>query len=143
MTTDPKTVVLNWTDALNHGDLEAAASYLHDDFVFVDTGFGMRIEGLAAWRETAAAGIFTELNIVKTTFLVDGDTFANEWVMSGVHSGDAPGLPATGRSFRISGAGFGEVRDGRMVRVTEYWNMADFLTQVGVLPPPGPPEAGP
>jgi ketosteroid isomerase-like protein len=55
--------------------------------------------------------------------------------MTGVHTGDMPGLPATGRSFRIVGDGVGEVRDGQIVHVTDYWNMADFLGQVGALPP--------
>lgn len=54
--------------------------------------------------------------------------------MTGVHTGDVPGLPATGKPFRISGAGVGEIRDGKLARVTEYWNMAEFLIQVGVLP---------
>jgi hypothetical protein len=29
----------------------------------------------------------------------------------------------------------GEVHDGLILRATEYWNMADFLAQVGILPP--------
>ena len=56
--------------------------------------------------------------------------------MSGVHTGDAPGLPATGKPFKISGGGFGEVREGKIVRTTQYWNMAEFLIQVGVMPAP-------
>ncbi len=56
--------------------------------------------------------------------------------MSGVHTGDVPGLPATGKPFLIHGGGIGEVRDGRIARVTEYWNMAEFLIQVGLMPAP-------
>ena len=54
----------------------------------------------------------------------------------GVHTGDVPGLSATGRSFRVVGSGVGEVRVGLIVHATEYFNMADLLTQVGILPPP-------
>ncbi len=77
------------------------------------------------------------MHIEKTGFVVEGDAFTDEWDITGVHAGDAPGLPATGRPFRILGAGVGAVRDGRIARATQYWNMADFLTQVGVLPPGG------
>jgi SnoaL-like polyketide cyclase len=56
--------------------------------------------------------------------------------MTVIHTGDVPGLPPTGRSFRVVGAGVGEVRDGLIVHATEYFNMADLLTQVGILPPP-------
>ncbi|MDN5856807.1 MAG: hypothetical protein L0K86_29020 [Actinomycetia bacterium] len=64
--------------------------------------------------------------------------------MTGMHTGDVPGLPATGRSFRRLGAGVGEVHDGLVVRADEYWPGADLLTQVGILPPPSrSEEAGP
>jgi ketosteroid isomerase-like protein len=45
-------------------------------------------------------------------------------------------MPATGRSFSVAGAKFTQVRNGEIVSATLYWNMADLLTQVGVLPPP-------
>lgn len=80
----------------------------------------------------------SEIVVEKGPYLVDGDRYAAEWTMSGVHTGDRPGLPATMKPFRISGAGVGEVRDGRIARVRgEYWNMAEFLIQVGIMPPPG------
>ena len=84
------------------------------------------VELLAAWGD---------LHIEVTNLLVSGDSYAKEWVMTGVHSGDLPGLPATGRSFRIVGAGVGRLRDGKIFEVTEYWNLASFLQQVGVLAP--------
>ena len=51
--------------------------------------------------------------------------------------------PATCRPFRIRGAGVGRMRDGRIVELTEYWNLAAFLGQVGVLPPPASREPAP
>ena len=74
---------------------------------------------------------------IRCPYLIDGDRYAAEWTMSGVHTGDRPGLPATMKPFRISGANVGEVRDGRIARVSVYWNMAEFLVQVGIMPPPG------
>ena len=136
MTTNPETLVRAWTDALNRGDAHAAASFFCEDGVFHDTGTGQRCEGRAACAQYWSSGPFTDLKIVKTTFLTAGTAFATEWVMTGVHGNDAPGLPASGRSFRLVGAGVGEIRDGRILRVTEYWNMAEFLTQVGFLPAP-------
>jgi len=105
--------------------------------VLTDLGVGQRAQGRDAIRATAVGFIamFTKLRIEKTVTLSKGERYASEWVMTGIYTGDAPGLPATGRSFRVLGAGVGEVRDGLIVRGTESWNMADFLTQVGVLPP--------
>jgi steroid delta-isomerase-like uncharacterized protein len=138
ITTDIKSLVLDWTDAYNRGDADAAASFMSEDCVVLNLGTGQRTTGRAAYRETVEMALtaFSDLRFEKTTFVVDGAAFATEWTMSGVHTGDLPGLPATGRSFRVPGATVGEVRDGKLARVTEYTNMADFLTQVGVLPPP-------
>jgi steroid delta-isomerase-like uncharacterized protein len=106
--------------------------------VFVNVGDGQRHDGRAAVRtdHEALFGMWSDVTVEKARYLVDGNCWAGGWTMSGVHTGDAPGLPATGKPFKISGGGFGEVRDGKIVRTTQYWNMAEFLTQVGVLPAP-------
>jgi steroid delta-isomerase-like uncharacterized protein len=137
MSTDIKTVVLDWTDAINRHDPDAAAAFYAPDADFTDAGTGQRAQGRDAIRDAFKAflAMSTDLAIEKTNMLSDGSWFATEWVMTGVHTGDIPGLPATGRSFHVVGAGVGEVRDGLIVHATEYWNMADFLGQVGALPP--------
>jgi steroid delta-isomerase-like uncharacterized protein len=81
--------------------------------------------------------MWAKLRIETTNLLVVDDSYTKEWIMTGVHRGDVPGLPATGKPFRIRGCGVGRIRDGRIVEVTEYWNMAEFLIQVGILPRPG------
>lgn len=127
-----------WVAALNAHDPDAAADCFTPDGVFVNMGSGERHEGREAIRADHATlfAAWSEIVVKKGPYLVDGDRFAGEWTMSGVHTGDLPGLPATTKPFRISGAGVGEVRDGRIARVSEYWNMAEFLIQVGVMPPP-------
>lgn len=136
--TPPLTALTTWTAALNAHDAEAAAACFAEDAVFDAHGSGQHAEGRDAVREMTLGllHMYSELRIEKTLLLSDGDRYAAEWVMTGVHTGDVPGLPATGRSFRLFGAGVGEVRDGLIVRADEYWNGADFLTQVGILPPP-------
>ena len=137
MSTDIKTVVLDWTDAINRHDPDAAVAFYALDADFTDAGAGQRAQGRDAIRDVFKAflAMSSDLAIEKTNMLSDGSWFATEWVMTGVHTGDIPGLPATGRSFHVVGAGVGEVRDGLIVHATEYWNMADFLGQVGALPP--------
>ena len=138
MSTDVKALVLDWTDAINRHDSDAAAAFFTPDADLTDVGTGQRAHGRDAIREQHEGffAMFTDLAIQKTNVLSDGAWYATEWVMTGVHTGDTPGLPATGRSFRVLGAGIGEVRDGLIAHATEYWNMADFLGQIGALPPP-------
>ncbi len=54
--------------------------------------------------------------------------------MTGTHTGDLPDLPATGKSFSIRGATIAEVSAGRIVRAADYWDLATFLRQLGVMP---------
>jgi steroid delta-isomerase-like uncharacterized protein len=135
--TDIKSVVLEWTQAMDRHDPDAFADFLDENCVFTNGGTGKRYVGREAWRQELVdlLAVWSDLHIDVVNLLIDGDFYAKEWVMTGVHTGDLPGLPATGRSFRILGAGVGRLRDGKIFEVTEYWNMADFLRQVGALPP--------
>jgi steroid delta-isomerase-like uncharacterized protein len=136
MDTDVKSVVLDWTQAVDRHDPDAFAGFLHENCVFTNGGTGMRYVGPAAWRRELVellAG-WSGLRIDVTSLLIDGDCYATEWVMTGVHTGDLPAARATGRPFRIIGADVGRLRDGKILEVTAYWNLADFLRQVGDRP---------
>jgi steroid delta-isomerase-like uncharacterized protein len=141
MSTDIKSLVMGWTEALNRHDTDAVMSYWHENCVFTNRGTMQRSEGLTGLRQDHEQlfSLSSDVHITKTNVLVIENAFATEWVMTGVHTGDVPGAPATGRPFRIHGAGVGAVRDGKLHTASEYYNFADFLIQVGLLP--SPPEA--
>src|ERR1035438_1546101 len=105
---DPKTVNDAWRDALNRADPDAVAACFAQDGVLADHGTGLRATGRVGNREAAAAFFkaFTDLYIEQTSHLTVGSEFAAEWIMRGVHTGDLPGMPATGRSFSGAGATF-------------------------------------
>ena len=124
-----------WLDALNAHDVEGVVACFTDDAVFTDIGTGQVARGRDELRRSVE-GLFVtfgDLRIERTSSVTDGTSLAHEFTMSGVHSGSVPGLEATGKSFSTSGAIVCQLRDGKFSRATEYWNMADLLTQVGVL----------
>lgn len=138
-TSSVETAAGAWLAAVNAHDPDAAADCFTPDGLLVNLGTGETQEGREAIRSSHAS-LFAEMSELVVTngpYLVDGDRYADEWTMSGVHTGDRPGLPATMKPFRITGANVGEVRDGRIARVSVYWNMVEFLVQVGIMPPPG------
>ncbi len=66
-----------------------------------------------------------------------GDSYAVEWEMIGTNTGEAGGLPATNKPYRIRGVSIGRLdSEGKIKTNRDYWNMADYLMQVGILPPP-------
>lgn len=138
MSTDVKSVVTDWADALNRHDPDAAAACMSEDCVFVNVGTGERLVGRAAMRDDFAnlvTGPWSDVHVETTNLLIADDWYTKEWIITGVHTGDMPGLPATGRPFRLLGAGVGQVRDGHIAHLTEYWNLVSFLQQVGAFPP--------
>jgi steroid delta-isomerase-like uncharacterized protein len=48
-----------------------------------------------------------------------------EYVVTGTHTGDFPGLPATGKPFRFRGASILKMRGGKIQQSIDYW---DFST---------------
>ena len=62
--------------------------------------------------------------------------YALEWVMQGTHDRASAQIPATGKPFAIRGVSVGELRDGKIARNTDYWSLAEFLMQVGLMPAP-------
>ena len=66
--------------------------------------------------------------------VVAGDTVVTEWRTSGTHAGDFPGLPATGCRVDFPGVSVTEIAGGVITCERDYFNMADVLAQIGVLP---------
>ena len=60
------------------------------------------------------------------------------WRTLGTHTGpiEPPGIPPTNRSFVIDGVDHWTFRDGLVSRCRTYWDLNDFLRQLGLAPSP-------
>ena len=65
--------------------------------------------------------------------LRDGKWGAVEWVWRGKQTKDLPGLPATNRPFQVRGASIVEFRDAKISRCSDYWDLATYMKQVGLI----------
>ena len=54
-----------------------------------------------------------------------------EWVATGIHSGDLPGLPATNRPFTLRGVTVVIRENGKIVRESLYYDVTDLYRQLG------------
>jgi steroid delta-isomerase-like uncharacterized protein len=62
----------------------------------------------------------------------DGRRAAVEYLVVGRYLKTDDGLPeARGQVYRLPGGAFFELREGRVARVTNYYNLQDWLRQVG------------
>lgn len=62
----------------------------------------------------------------------DGSRAAVEFVVLGTYQHTDEGLPpATGQTYRLPAGAFFEIREGRVARISNYYNLQDWLRQVG------------
>ena len=62
----------------------------------------------------------------------DGSRAAAEYVVLGTYLATDEGLPeAHGQTYRLPGGAFFDICDGKVARVTNYYNLEDRLRQVG------------
>ncbi|MHA6263548.1 ketosteroid isomerase-related protein [Arenibacterium sp. CAU 1754] len=61
----------------------------------------------------------------------DGSRAAAEYVVNGTYLETDDGLPeAKGQTYRLPAGSFFDIRDGKIARVTTYYNLADWVRQV-------------
>ncbi len=82
-------------------------------------------------RKSAGMSAIPGLKINVTNRIVHGNQLTVEWVASGTHSGDYPGLAATGRSFSIPGVTVVVRHNGKIVRESLYYDMDEVRRQLG------------
>lgn len=73
----------------------------------------------------------SDANITVTNRIVQGNQVTAEWVATGRHTGDLPGLPASGRSFSLRGVTVVVRHEGKIVRESLYYDVAELHHQLG------------
>lgn len=62
----------------------------------------------------------------------DGTRAAAEFIVNGSYISTDEGLPeANGQTYRLPAGSFFDIRDGRIARITTYYNLQDWIRQVG------------
>ena len=129
----------DYLTAWNTHDGAKVAAYMADDATYEDLALGQMHEGKAAIEAfvNEADEFSKDYSFTSISEQATGDSYALEWEMSGTNTGEAGGLPATNKPYRIRGVSVGRLDDtGKITTNRDYWNMADYLMQVGILPPP-------
>jgi steroid delta-isomerase-like uncharacterized protein len=136
LATDIEELAKIYIAAVNSHDVEKMVSFFTDDCVYEDMAVGVVNRGKQELKAFVTGWyiLSNDLNFEVTSFFSAGDWAATEWIMSGTHTGDLPGIPATNKRFSLRGASVIEIRADKIRRNSDYWNFASFLQQVGALP---------
>ena len=131
---DTVALIEDYYAAFNRGDWNAMLDCLADDVVH-DLNQGGREQGREAFRAflTRMDRCYAEqLRDVVVLAGAGRGRAAAEYVVHGRYKAGDEGLPpATGQAYVLPGGAFFEVRDGRITRVTNYYNLQEWLRQVG------------
>jgi steroid delta-isomerase-like uncharacterized protein len=128
-------VLDEWATAWSSHDTDKVLSLFTDDCVYEDVTFGVVNRGkkeLRAFADGVFAGI-PDFKIELTTRFTTGSSASMEWVLSGTHHGDFPGMPATGKRFSVRGSTILELQGEKIRRNSDYWDAATVMRQVGLL----------
>ncbi|KKW91055.1 ketosteroid isomerase-related protein [Sphingobium chungbukense] len=120
--------------AFNRGDSAAMLDLLTDDVVHEPSQGAVR-EGKAAFAQFLdhMNHCYSE-EVIAPVFLTsaDGAHGAAEFMLNGTYlrrDGDLP--PATGQKYRLRVGAFFAIREGKIARVSNHYNLADWLAHIG------------
>ena len=128
-----------YVERYNAGDLDGVMDLYADDAVqgMPDGTFA----GRSAIRERLAQELdgFTDVDHTVRSFVEQGDSFCDEWTFAGTHTRpfllpDGTELAPTGKRVEIAGMELVQVRDGKVVLNTLYYDNLAVAVQLGVVP---------
>ncbi|EEX08383.1 conserved hypothetical protein [Ruegeria lacuscaerulensis ITI-1157] len=120
-------------DAFNAGDVAGMLACLSDDVAHHVNEGQIRV-GKEKFAEFCAHmnRCYRETLTDMVIFEAQGGTrAAAEYVVNGTYLETDAGLPAaSGQSYRLPAGSFFDLKDGKITRVTTYYNLADWVKQV-------------
>jgi len=126
-------LIRRYFDAFNAGDSETMIGCLTDDVIH-DVNQGERRTGKDKFRAFNARMTHhyrERLEDVAVMVSKDGTRAAAEFNVNGKYLATDSGLPeAQGQTYRLPAGTFFAIRDGKIARVTTYYNLTDWITQV-------------
>ncbi|MDB6177109.1 nuclear transport factor 2 family protein [Paracoccus sp. Z330] len=130
---DTAQLINTYFKAFNAGDTDDMLDLLHDDIEHhVNEGQIRKGKDLFASFNAHMTRCYREELTDMVIFVNDGgDRAAAEFVVNGTYLETDEGLPAAqGQTYRLPAGSFFSIRDGKIARVTTYYNLSDWMAQV-------------
>jgi len=127
-------LITAYYSAFNAGNMEGFLTLLHPEVVH-DINQGRRETGkepFARFMQHMNRCYREQLADIVVMASADGSRAAAEFTVHGEYIATDEGLPeANGQRYVLPAGAFFEIRDGKVARVTNYYNLNDWIAQVG------------
>lgn len=134
---DTEALIRRYYDTFNRNDIEGMLACVADDVVH-DVNQGERRVGkerFHAYLARMAHHYKERLDGITVMVSQDGSRAAAEFNVEGKYLVSETGLPdAKGQRYALPAGAFFAVRDGRIARVTTYYNLTEWIMQVSESP---------
>lgn len=126
-------LIRSYYEAFNKGDGDAMIAFLSEDVIH-DVNQGERRQGKDKFRAFNARmdhHYKEELKDVVVMVSKDGSRASAEFNVHGKYLNTDEGLPdAKGQTYVLPAGTFFALKDGKITRVTTYYNLTDWILQV-------------
>jgi steroid delta-isomerase-like uncharacterized protein len=130
---ETRALIARYYAAFNAGDAEGMLACVADDVEHRVNEGGIR-RGRAPFAEFCAhMGLSYRERLADIVIFAteDGSRAAAEFTVHGEYLLTDPGLPeARGQAYSLPAGAFFDIRDGRIARITTFYNLADWIRQV-------------
>lgn len=119
----------------NDGDESAIDLFIAEDAAGNDPQFGIGREDFRQqWRQWQTA--FPDIHFAVEEVVADPQTstVATRWVLTGTHSAEFWGAPATGAAVSVPGVSIDRIDNGMVVSGFDAWDTVILRRQIGLLP---------
>lgn len=123
----------DYYEAFNRQDMAAFLNMLTDDVIHDvnQTGREVGKEAFSQFMDRMNAHYKEQIVDISITTNDAGDRAAVEFTVLGEYLSTDEGLPeAAGQTYRLPAGAFFVIRDGKVARITNYYNLEDWIAQV-------------
>jgi steroid delta-isomerase-like uncharacterized protein len=128
------TVLRLYQELFNNGDSSVIDAIIANDITIYDPIMG-DMHGIEAFRQffTVFRSAFPQQNTTVEMLVGEGEFVAALHTHNGVNNGDFMGMPATGRTIRVTGLELFRLRDGKIVELWRHDDDAGLMRQLGLV----------
>jgi steroid delta-isomerase-like uncharacterized protein len=123
-------------EGMNQGNDAVFEDLLDPNYVNYD--FPSPSPGVEGFKQITAMfrAAFPDFHVTIEDELAAGDKVASRGYFSGTHKGEFMGVPATGKSIRVSYIDIWAVENGKLKENWVQMDMLGMMQQLGVIPAP-------